>query len=156
MNLGDEAPEQKLAILAIGGFLLVFNVIMYFKDSSKGSTSTAPVAGSGPEAMVTQVVDENTGAIHETATLHQNPSVGWMTRVFCTGFKRSSWCSDRELHPDVLEADANGVDVSNMPRPRDHVIAYRGPMQREGMFSGRVSIPDQDASDKYWDLESSR
>ena len=155
MKLGDEAPEQQLAILAIGGFLLVFNVIMYFKDSNKGP-DTGALATSGPEAMVTETIDETTGAVTRTATLHQNPSVSWMTKIFCTGFKRSSWCSDRELHPDVLEADANGVDVGGIPKPRDHVIAYRGPMQREGMFSGRVSIPEQDVSDKYWDLEGSK
>lgn len=148
MKLNDDAPEQQLAILALGGFLLVFNLIMYVKDASKGSPESVANSG-GPEAMVTQVVDESTGQITETPTLHINPHLSWTQKLFCRGFKRSSWCSDRELHPDALEAAANGVELDSSSNRRDHVVAYRGPMKREGIFSSRVSIPDQDPAAAY-------
>ncbi len=153
MELNEDNPGQHLAIVVVGGALIVFHLIMAFKDARRGDTTTNP---QGTVQPLTQVVDESTGQIVETATQHRNPTLSWSELIFCRGLKRSSWCSYRELHPDTVEADANDVQVADGNPAKDHVVAYRGPMVRDSIFSGRVSLPEQDLSPKYLDLESKR
>lgn len=152
MKLNEDAPEQQLAILAVGGFLLVFNIILYFKDSGKEQKAHDPNSPVAVNQPVTQVVDETTGTVMQLQTQHQNPSLSWTQMFFCRGLKRASWCSYRELHPDTLEADEVGVAVSNSAPEKNHVVAYRGPMVRNSIFSSRVSIPQEDISERYKDI----
>ena len=149
MKLNEEAPEQHLAIIVLGGVFLAINLIAAYKASNKEAANNP----NSPQQLVTQVVDED-GRISQIATLHQNPNLSWSELIFCRGLKRSTWCSRKDLHPDTVEAEQEGVAVANGPRRQDHVVAYHGPMERHSFFSSRVSIPEQEVSRRYLEVES--
>ena len=121
LKLSDDAPEQHVAILAVGGVMILISLISMFGGSSKGN-----------------VVEQQKRAYLESGeTLHKNPQMKWYEKYLCRGYQRSLFCSSRFLHPLVEEY---GLQVRDQPPKQEGVIRYRGPVPHGSLFSDKIVL----------------
>jgi len=88
LKLSDDAPEQHVAILAVGGVMILISLISMFGGSSKRQCRRAA---------------ENVHILESGETLHKNPQMKWYEKIPLPGYQRSLFCSSRFLHPLVEE-----------------------------------------------------
>ena len=125
LKLGDEAPEQKMAVLGIAGVMILISLISSFGGSSgpKTASNVPAVAADG------QIVPK-----------YRNPQLSWYEKLFCRGYQKSWFtCSSRMLHPSLEESVEDGDKDG-----KRGVIRYQGPLPKKSGWSGRVVLDNYD------------
>jgi hypothetical protein len=137
MKLNDANPTQHLAIVILAGVFIFLNVVEGWKASSKKAAKEA-----GQEQIVTTMVDSATGAQITRPTRFHNPQLSWYETIFCKGLQRSSNCSFRLLHPFAVESEELGLDVPDGEPKQDHVVYYRGSINKNMALSDSIESPE--------------
>ena len=133
MKLNDANPQQHLAIICLAGVFLFLNMMPLFK--SKGDDKAE-----GPQQKYANSFDPMSGQLVARETKFQNPKIGWWESLFCRGYKRSSFCSFKLLHPFGEESEELGVDLPEGEPEKDHVVYFRGSLGNS-MSDGKIQAP---------------
>ncbi len=142
IKLSEENPTQHLAIIVIGGIFAFLNILDAF--------SSSPPPGSESKTIMpnyTYSVDETSGELQASATKWSNPQMSWLEKYLCRGYQRASWCSFRLLHPMSTDFESVGMEIEEAPPASDHVIRYRGKLEKNRSFTDRLEIPDSNTVD---------
>lgn len=143
LKLSEENPTQHLAILVIGGIFTFLNLLDAFSSSPPASSDSHSVMPN-----YTYSVDEASGEVQASATKWSNPQMSWLERYLCRGYQRASWCSFRLLHPMSTDFESVGMEIEEAPPSSDHVIRYRGKLEKNTAFTDRLAIPDSNRVDE--------
>ena len=139
MKLSDTAPEQHKAILVLAGVFIFINVLDVVKASWREEG-----ADGKPIQRVTQIIDEQTGTVVVKDTKYQNPEMSWWDRLMCRGYQRSSKCNLKLLHPKTSDADDYGIEVPRGAPKNDHVVYFKGSLNKNTALSGNIASPEAD------------
>ena len=142
LKLSEENPTQHLAILVIGGLFTFLNILDAFSSSDPTTTDAAKAMPN-----YTYSVDETSGELQASATKWTNPQMSWIERYLCRGYQRASWCSFRLMHPMKSDFESVGLEIEEAPPASDHVIRYRGKLEKNTAFTDRLEIPDSNEVD---------
>lgn len=134
-KLSEDHPTQHIVILVLGGVFTFLNLLDTFKSSSNDTTQL-------PISYTYTSVDEHTGEVTEIVSKRKNPEMSWYEKFFCRGYQRSTRCSYRLLHPFKAEWDDAGIEVDELPPEKDHVVRYRGPIEKNTALSSHIEVPD--------------
>ena len=118
-----------MAILVLGGVLIFMSLIQTLK---------------APDRSLPGEQGKEAGTYAETGEVrYGNPTMSWYEKWFCRGFKRSSFCNYRLLHPLKETLEDQGVEITEGPPKQREAILYKGELPKRNGLSSKVVLDDE-------------